>query len=119
MIWIVGKLDFPIDAGDALKLKTISFSLLVLAMLVAPSAFAGDSGTCHNGRSPVGAMWLSIAHPGLGEYHLKGWGPWHNMPPKKFWLGFIPGYGWPGYLQVKSAIDAKNCRTNDDLTFKK
>jgi hypothetical protein len=40
------------------------------------------------------------------------------MPPKKFWLGFIPGYGWPGYLQVKSAIDASQCKTNDDLTFK-
>ena len=37
------------------------------------------------------------------------------MPQKKFWLGFIPFYGWPGYLQVKSAIDAANCRTNDDI----
>jgi len=62
-------------------------------------------------------MWLSILHPGLGEYHLKGYGPWKKMPQRKFWLGFIPGYGWPGYLQVKSAIDASNCRTNDDLNF--
>jgi hypothetical protein len=39
------------------------------------------------------------------------------MPQKKFWLGFIPLYGWPGYLQVKSADDAFNCRTNDDLSY--
>jgi hypothetical protein len=62
-------------------------------------------------------MWLSIAHPGLGEYHLKGWGPFEKMPPKKFWLGFIPIYGWPGYLQVKSARDAVRCRTNDNLSW--
>ena len=36
-----------------------------------------------------------------------------GMPKKKFGLGFIPFFGWPGYLQVVSAIDAKNCRTND------
>ena len=62
-------------------------------------------------------MWLSIAHPGLGEYFLKGWGPWSNMPEKKFLFGFIPFYGWPGYLQVKSAIDASKCRTNDSLEW--
>jgi hypothetical protein len=61
-------------------------------------------------------MWLSIAHPGLGEYYLNGWRSFvRNCPQKKFWLGLIPLYGWPGYLQVKSAIDAYNCRTNDDL----
>ena len=63
------------------------------------------------------AMWLSIVHPGLGEYYLKDWGGFANCPPKKFWLGFIPLYGAPGYLQVKSAIDARNGRTNDSLTF--
>ena len=26
-------------------------------------------------------------------------------------------HGWPGYLQVKSAIDARHGRTNDELTF--
>jgi hypothetical protein len=72
---------------------------------------------CPNGRSKQAAMWLSIAHPGLGEYFLKGWGSWSRMPQKKFWLGFIPLYGWPGYLQVKSADDAFNCRTNDDLSY--
>ena len=40
---------------------------------------------------------------------FKGW------PKKKLYLGFIPFFGWPGYLQVVSAIDAKNCRTNDWL----
>lgn len=64
------------------------------------------------------AMWLSIAHPGLGEWYLGGWGHFVNCPQKKFWLGFIPIYGWPGYLQVKSAIDARNGETNDDLTFR-
>jgi len=92
---------------------------LLLAALVGWVAWpATATARCPNGRSSTAAMWLSIAHPGLGEYMLKGWGPWKNMPPKKFWLGFIPGYGWPGYLQVKSAIDASKCKTNDDLKFR-
>jgi len=62
-----------------------------------------------NGNGP---MWMSIAHPGLGEMKNSGQG-WKGLPKRKFWLGFIPGFGWPGYLQVVSAIDAKNCRTND------
>ncbi len=57
-------------------------------------------------------MWMSIAHPGLGEMKNSGQG-WNGIPKKKFWLGFIPFFGWPGYLQVVSAIDAKHCRTND------
>lgn len=68
-------------------------------------------------RSTYNAMWLSIAHPGLGEWYLKGWGSFEKCPQKKFWLGLIPLYGWPGYLQVKSAIDARHGRTNDKLTF--
>jgi hypothetical protein len=83
--------------------------------LASSPALADPPSRCANGRSAVGAMWLSIAHPGLGEYHLKGYGSWSKMPEKKFWFGFIPFYGWPGYLQVKSAIDARHCRTNDDL----
>ncbi len=89
--------------------------LVAIALFVAAPGYAGNR--CKDGKANQGAMWLSIAHPGLGEYQLKGWGPWEKMPPKKFWLGFIPGYGWPGYLQVKSAIDASKCITNDDLTF--
>jgi hypothetical protein len=95
-------------------LKTLFFAA-VLALFVAAPGYAGN--VCKDGKANQGAMWLSIAHPGLGEYSLKGWGPWEKMPPKKFWLGFIPLYGWPGYLQVKSAIDASKCYTNDDLTF--
>ncbi len=69
--------------------------------------------TCPDNRSPTSAMWLSILHPGLGEYYLMSWGPWNNLPPRKFWLGWIPGFGWPGYLQVVSAIDARSCRVDD------
>ena len=58
------------------------------------------------------ALWLSIAHPGLGEMRNAGQG-WAGLPKRKFYLGFIPFFGWPGYLQVVSAIDASRCRTND------
>ena len=63
------------------------------------------------------AAWLSIAHPGLGEYYNAHWGPFFDRCPQwKFWLGFVPLYGWPGYLQVVSAIDAYHGRTSDNLT---
>jgi len=62
------------------------------------------------------ASWLSVAHPGLGEYYNAGYGNFFDRcPQKKFWLGFIPLYGWPGYLQVLSAIDAYHGRTSDNL----
>jgi len=90
--------------------------LLTTAPLASAQEEGGTPGRCPNGRSKTAATWLSVAHPGLGEWYLNGWGPFGlNAPQKKFWLGFIPFYGWPGYLQVKSAIDANNCRTNDDL----
>jgi hypothetical protein len=92
--------------------------LAAVAMLIASPSYAKTGNKCKDHKANQGAMWLSIAHPGLGEYKLKGWGPWKNMPPKKFWLGFIPGFGWPGYLQVKSAIDASQCKTNDDIGFR-
>ena len=91
--------------------KILVTAIASLALLAVASPAAADR--CANGKSADGAMWLSILHPGLGEYFLKDWGPWRNMPPKKFYLGFIPIFGWPGYLQVVSAIDAANCRTND------
>lgn len=94
----------------------LAFGLLFGLAVAAPAG--AEEGRCPGGQSRQAAMWYSIAHPGLGEYYLKGWGPWSNMPQRKFWLGFIPIYGWPGYLQVKSAIDARNCRTNDHLTFR-
>jgi hypothetical protein len=82
-----------------------------LALLVGADPAA--AGTCKGGRSSQAAMWYSIAHPGLGEWYLKGWGSFSKVPPLKFWLGFIPGYGWPGYLQVRSAIDSSRCQTLD------
>jgi len=63
------------------------------------------------------AAWMSVGHPGLGEYYNAGWGDFFaNCPQKKFWLGLIPLYGWPGYLQILSAIDAYHGRTSDNLT---
>ncbi len=89
--------------------------LVAGALLSAPLAGFAAEGRCPNGRSKTAATWLSVAHPGLGEWFLNGWGSFQNAPQKKFWLGFIPLYGWPGYLQVKSAIDANNCRTHDEI----
>ena len=99
-------------------MRSILVSLGITALLLAPTAsFARSAGHCSNGKSTDAAMWYSVAHPGLGEWYLRDWGSFNaNAPQKKFWLGFIPVYGWPGYLQVKSAIDAKNCRTNDNLS---
>ncbi|HKC49614.1 MAG TPA: hypothetical protein VKF60_02390 [Myxococcota bacterium] len=91
-------------------------AMAVVTLVFTLVALASDARAC-DGRSAQGAMWWSILHPGVGEWYLRGFGPLSNAPQKKFWLGFIPGYGWPGYLQVKSAIDSQKCKTNDDLTF--
>lgn len=88
---------------------------LIAAALLWLGAAPADAAVCRGGRSSQAAMWYSIAHPGLGEWYLRGWGSFENAPPKKFWLGFIPGFGWPGYLQYKSARDASRCRVNDEL----
>jgi hypothetical protein len=100
-------------------MKRALIPLLVGLLLAAPLDAVAQhehQRRCPGNRAPEPATWLSIAHPGLGEWYLKHWGPFFdNAPQKKFWLGFIPLYGWPGYLQVKSAIDAHNCRWNDDL----
>ena len=99
-------------------MRVLSLSLCSVALALALVAPADAAQRCRGGKSRGGALWLSIAHPGLGEYYLKGWGPFdEKCPQRKFWLGFIPFYGWPGYLQVKSAIDAFHCRTNDDIAF--
>ncbi|HXZ86622.1 MAG TPA: hypothetical protein VEI82_14155 [Myxococcota bacterium] len=89
------------------------FVFLVTIAAFAPSVRA-DEWVCH-GKSSQGAMWWSILHPGVGEWYLKGFGDFEKAPQKKFWLGFIPLYGWPGYLQVLSAIDAYHGRTSDNL----
>jgi len=104
----------------------VSLLLLAAFVLASTPARAADQSITHengslhctNNKSRSAAMWYSIAHPGVGEWYLKGFGDFGKCPPKKFWLGFIPLYGWPGYLQVKSAIDAHDCKTNDDLTFR-
>lgn len=97
-------------------MRSLVIGLGLCALLLAPTASLAAPAECGNGRSTDAAMWYSILHPGLGEWYLRGWGSFNaHAPQKKFWLGFIPIYGWPGYLQVKSAIDAKNCRTNDNL----
>jgi hypothetical protein len=90
-------------------------ALVVLALALSLATPAHAERKCAGGRGAQSAMWFSILHPGLGEYYLKGWGPFPNAPQKKFWLGFIPFYGWPGYLQVKSAQDAANCETHDEI----
>lgn len=98
-----------------MRLTAIVFVAAVALLAQVDSA---EARTCPGGRSSGSATWLSIAHPGLGEFYLKGWGDfWERAPQRKFWLGFIPFYGWPGYLQVKSARDANRCRTNDNLRW--
>lgn len=88
---------------------------LAAAVLLASAAPAAAE-VCPNGRSRDGAMWLSILHAGVGEWFLNGWGDFEtNAPQKKFWLGWIPFYGY-GYLSYVSAVDARNCRTDDDLS---
>ena len=93
------------------------FALILALALGAITATSAEARS--HGRS-LGearkAAWLSVAHPGLGEYYNAGWGDFfENCPQKKFWLGFIPIYGWPGYLQILSAQDAYHGRTTDNL----
>ncbi len=87
--------------------------LVSVSILVAPAL--ATAARCPDGVSSQGAMWLSIAHPGLGEAKVEGGNFWKALPKKKFWYGFIPVFGWPGYLQVKSAVDASRCKSNDEM----
>ncbi|MBK7950577.1 MAG: hypothetical protein IPK00_17910 [Deltaproteobacteria bacterium] len=93
--------------------KRILAVLAISVFLLGQPSLARAS-TCSNGRSSTAAMWLSILHPGLGEWHLQGWGSFGKVPQKKFWMGFIPLFGFP-YLTVVSAIDTANCRIDDNL----
>ena len=95
--------------------RTALLFALACALALFGASSASAQADCSGGGYSQNAMWLSIAHPGLGEWYLKGWGPFPKALQKKFWLGFIPFYGWPGYLQVKSAIDSAHCKTNDDV----
>ena len=88
--------------------------IAVLGLLLALLSVAREA---HAQHTPQGrrraAAWLSVAHPGLGEWYNRGWGGFFDAcPQKKFWLGFIPLYGWP-YLSIRSAIDASDCKTLD------
>ena len=66
-------------------------AVLLVILIAAAPAGAAERRRCPGDRNPYSATWFSIAHPGLGEYYLKGWGSFFdNAPPKKFWLGFIP-----------------------------
>ncbi len=87
---------------------------IAAAALLALSAIAdpADARVCAGGRSSQLAAVFSVVHAGLGEWYLKGWGSIENAPPNKFWLGFIPIYGWP-YLSIRSAIDSSRCETLD------
>ena len=97
------------------KILGATLCAVSLIFALAGEAAARDGNPCA-GQSLDNATWLSVAHPGLGELYLKGWGPFfERAPQKKFWLGLIPGFGWPGYLQVKSIHDVRKCRTDDDL----
>lgn len=95
------------------KIRTWVVAILAVAAVVSAASPGFAQQSSDNKR--FNAMWLSILHPGVGEWYLRGWGGFSNCPQKKFWLGFIPIFGWPGYLQVRSAVDARNGRTNDDL----
>jgi hypothetical protein len=72
-------------------------ALLIVLGLALCGAAQAEEKRCQGNRSRQGAVWLSIAHPGLGEYYLKGWGSWRKMP--------------------KSADDAFHCLTNDELSY--
>src|SRR5437867_11374 len=93
----------------AMRMRRMILLVLGMILIATPSA----ARTLGERRK---AAWLSVAHPGLGEYYNAGWGDFfEHCPQKKFWLGLIPLYGWPGYLQVLSAIDAYHGRTSDNL----
>jgi len=80
------------------------------ALLVQGSA--AEARQCQGGRSSQAATAFSALHAGVGEWYLKGWGRLEKAPQNKFWLGFIPVYGWP-YLAIRSAIDSSRCQTLD------
>ena len=97
-----------------MKARTTRMSIVVLSVALVFPVVASAQSTAQGRRRA--AAWLSVAHPGLGEYYNAGYGNFFDRcPQKKFWLGFIPLYGWPGYLQVLSAIDAYHGRTSDNL----
>lgn len=92
-------------------MRKLAFAFVALAawsVQVDPA----EARVCSGGKTSQTAIALSILHAGVGEWYLKGWGALERAPQNKFWLGFIPVYGWP-YLSIRSAIDTSNCRTLD------
>lgn len=89
-----------------------AFFVAVMALAGVLSAERAEARICSPGRTSQIATALSVAHAGLGEWYLKGWGPLARAPQNKFWLGWIPVYGWP-YLAIRSAIDTSDCKTLD------
>ena len=87
---------------------------IALGIVLASAVWAEPAAAriCAGDRTSQIATALSALHAGLGEWYIKGWGPLSRAPQNKFWLGWIPVYGWP-YLAVRSAIDASDCRTLD------
>ena len=85
---------------------------IAAGLVLASGAEPAEARVCSGGKTSQTAIALSVAHAGLGEWYLKGWGPLERAPQNKFWLGFIPVYGWP-YLAIRSAIDSSRCQTLD------
>ena len=92
-------------------MRFTAFAIVLVFALLAQVG-AAEARMCKGGKSGPAATAFSALHAGVGEWYLKGWGPFERAPQNKFWLGWIPGYGWP-YLAVRSAIDASRCDTRD------
>ena len=92
-------------------MRVVWIGLVVVCALAAHPEHA-SARTCRGGKSSQAATAFSVLHAGVGEWYIKGWGPLERAPQNKFWLGWIPVYGWP-YLAIRSAIDASRCQTLD------
>jgi hypothetical protein len=92
-------------------MRNLVFGFVTMLVLLA-AASAAEARTCAGGKSGPAATTFSALHAGVGEWYLKGWGPFERAPQNKFWLGWLPLYGWP-YLAIRSAIDASRCQTLD------
>jgi hypothetical protein len=92
-----------------MRLTGIAFAM---GVALAVSAEPAEAKVCAGDRTSQIATALSAVHAGLGEWYIKGWGPISKAPQNKFWLGWIPVYGWP-YLAIRSAIDSSRCDTRD------
>lgn len=104
----------PTTMGQWFRMRRLGMWMVVGVLMLTGS---GPAGARTVRKERTAAAWLSFAHPGLGEWKNQDWGFFFdNCPQRKFWLGFIPIYGWPGYLQVISIIDAYRGRTSDNLT---